>query len=120
MWTSNQNTIAKRRSFLGLGVAALVSLAVMGTSPAYADQLDDLRSAGALGEAFDGFTRAKAASAKSFSSSINEKRRKIYIKRAKSKGISVDQVGRVYAVQIAKKAPSGTWMLSANGKWSQK
>ncbi len=120
MWTANRNTNLKRRSFLGVSAAALVSLAVLVATPAHADQLDDLRASGALGEAFDGFTRARDASAKDFSSSINGKRRKIYIKRAKSEGISVDQVGSVYAAQIAKKAPDGTWMLSASGEWSRK
>jgi len=120
MWTAKKSMNMKRRTFIGLSGAAMLSFAMLVSMPAQADQLDDLRMSGALGEAYDGFTRARAASAESYSASVNEKRRKIYIKRAKSQGASTEQVGKVYATQIASKAPKGTWFLSESGKWSQK
>ncbi|WP_051548246.1 YdbL family protein [Sneathiella glossodoripedis] len=89
-------------------------------SPALADDLDQLRSAGTVGEAFDGYARARSDSAKDFVATVNAKRREIYAKRAQKEGVSVEQVGRVYAAEIIKKAPDGTWVLSESGKWTQK
>lgn len=120
MWTDKQDRNMNRRIFLGAGVALAFSASLLTSMPVLADQLTDLRKSGAVGEAYDGFARAKEASAKSFVQGVNGQRRKIYTKRAKSQGVSVDQIGRVYASQIAKKAPSGTWLLSESGKWSKK
>ncbi|MEH6405594.1 MAG: DUF1318 domain-containing protein [Sneathiella sp.] len=116
----NQNRTSSRRFFLGAIAASIIATSFMSAAPAFADKLDTLRASGVLGEAFDGFTRAKEKSAKAVSTDINAKRRKIYIKRAKAQKVSVEQVGQVYAAQIAKKAPSGTWLLSKNGSWHQK
>jgi len=120
MFSFNQNRKPSRRSFLGGVGVSVLAISLMATGPTFADELDDLRISGAIGEAFDGFTRARDNSVKAIVVDINSQRRKIYIKRAKVKKISVEQVGQVYAGQIAKQAPSGTWFLSKKGKWSQK
>jgi hypothetical protein len=106
--------------FLGGVLAFSLICASLPSSFAWADQLNDLRVSGAVGEAFDGFARARDSSANAFVEDVNEKRRQIYVKRAKSEGVSVDQVGRVYAAQIVQKAPKGTWFLGEDGKWAQK
>ena len=116
-WTLSRRKLL-RGSIIPLAVA--VGLPLFTIMPARADQLDDLRASGAVGEAYDGFARARNASAAEFVKNLNEQRRAIYVKRAKSEGVSVDQVGRVYAAQIIKKAPKGTWLLGENGKWTQK
>ena len=116
----NQNRKSSRRLFLGTIAASIIATSLMSAAPAFADDLDALRARGVIGEAFDGFTRAREKSAKTVSADINAKRRKIYIKRAKAQKVSIEQVGQVYAGQIAKKAPSGTWLLSKDGKWRQK
>lgn len=120
MWTRKQDTNMNRRFILTGLAMATAALLTLSPASAFADPLNDMRVAGAVGEAFDGFARARAKSAKDFVIDVNAKRRKIYVKRAKSQGVSVGQVGRVYAGQIAKKAPKGTWFLSENGKWKQK
>ena len=107
-----------RKALLSLTV--LTCLPLFAGTPASADQLDDLRRSGAVGEAFDGFARARDGSAQSFVATLNAQRRDIYVKRAKAENVTVEQVGRVYAVEIFKKAPSGTWFLNENGKWTQK
>lgn len=89
-------------------------------STANAQSLDALRDAGKVGEAFDGYARARDASVQSAVDAINAKRREIYQQRAAQQGVSVDQVGKVYAKQIVSKAPVGTWLLKANGSWVQK
>jgi uncharacterized protein YdbL (DUF1318 family) len=87
---------------------------------AMAQSLDDLRASGQVGEAFDGYARARAQTARSAVDDINAKRRTIYEERAKQQGISAAQVGQVYAAKIIEKAPAGTWLLSADGTWRQK
>jgi uncharacterized protein YdbL (DUF1318 family) len=120
MVQSFQSKFMKRRTFLlGMGVAVL-ALSLAGTPAAVADELDDLRASGAVGEAFDGYARARSGSAKDFVATVNGKRREIYTKRAKKEGASVEQVGLVYAAQIIKKAAKGTWILAEDGAWSQK
>ena len=108
-----------RRTVLA-GLALSLALAA---GPALAGALDDLRASGAVGERFDGFVElhdASAAGAKAKVAQVNKKRRGIYEKRAKADGATVEQVGQVYAQEIMKKAPKGTWFLEKNGKWIQK
>lgn len=111
-----------RRGFLrtALVTGFALSAAFIAMPSAHADQLNDLRLSGAVGEAFDGYARARKESAKDFVISVNKQRRSIYVKRAKKQGVSAGQVGRVYAGQIAKKAPAGTWFLREDGEWEQK
>ena len=45
---------------------------------------------------------------------------KIYAKRAREQKISANKVGRLYAGQIAAKAPKGTWILPQSGAWKRK
>ncbi|WP_340150585.1 YdbL family protein [uncultured Sneathiella sp.] len=122
MPTGKINGQLNRRTFLrgALLSAVIVSGLPLFSGAAWADQLDDLRASGAVGEAFDGFARARGSSAKAFVDNLNEQRRAIYVKRAKDQNVSVDQVGRVYAAQILSKAPKGTWILGENGNWTQK
>ena len=118
MGTQGNGGGLRRRRFLALAVAAV--LIAVGGPPAIAQSLDGLRASGAVGEGFDGFARARDASAQSAVSSVNAKRRAIYEKRARSQGVSVDQVGRIYAKEILSKAPPGTWFLNEAGRWTQK
>jgi uncharacterized protein len=120
MLNIKQNRKYSRRFLLGYMLVASVLCVSVISSPAWADQLDELRASGAVGEAFDGYARARDSSANGFVTELNDKRRDIYIKRAKSDGVGVEQVGRVYAAQIIQKVPAGTWILSENGKWTQK
>ncbi len=109
-----------RRTFLMLAAALALTVA-MGGSPAMAQSLDALRSSGAVGERFDGLVVARdggSATAK-FVEGVNAQRLNIYRERAAAQGVSLEQVGRVYAQQIRKSAPRGTWFLQDNGNWTQ-
>ena len=109
-----------RRTFLMLAAALALTVA-MGGSPAMAQSLDALRSSGAVGERFDGLVVARdggAATAK-FVEGVNAQRLNIYRERAAAQGVSLEQVGRVYAQHIRKSAPRGTWFLQDNGNWTQ-
>ena len=108
-----------RRAFM----AATAMLPFVAALPAFADSLDDLRAAGAVGERFDGFLELRDGSksgAKATVNQVNRKRRKIYEKRANQEGTDLASVGQIYAKQIMAKAPKGTWFLSADGEWMQK
>lgn len=109
-----------RRFVLG-AVLALMIGAVTGL-PALAQSLQDLRASGVIGEAFDGYARVRtsAGAAQSLVDATNAQRRAIYQKRAQEQGISVDQVGQVYAKVIFDKAQAGDWFLLNSGKWVQK
>jgi uncharacterized protein YdbL (DUF1318 family) len=105
----------------GLMVLAML-VAVAALQPARADQLDDLRAAGALGEANTGYlvVRSGGGAAKAVADKVNSQRRAIYAKRASEEGVPVDQVGKLYLPLILQKAPPGTWYQDASGQWKQK
>ncbi len=87
------------------------------SSPANAQSLEDLRVSGAVGERFDGYVAARNPDAKIFADQVNAKRRQIYQERAAAQGVSVDQLGRVYAQELLKRLPSGTWLQKQDGSW---
>lgn len=87
------------------------------TGAAQAQSLDQMRSSGAVGERYDGLLVARDNSASGFVSQVNAQRMKIYRDAAAKQGVSVEQVGKVYAQQIMRKAPPGTWFLGQDGKW---
>ncbi len=111
-------------SFRAGGLALAVSLLLAVVAPAaFAQSLDELRASGAIGERYDGYLvvrDAKAAGATSVVNEVNAKRKSLYEQRAASEGVSPEDVGRVYAAQIMKQAPGGTWFLDANGNWQLK
>ena len=105
-----------------LSLAAVALVAVPGLSAA--GQLEELRSAGSVGEGYDGYVAIRdkepSAELKQAVAEINQKRKAIYEKRAAEEGVPVEQVGRVYANKIVDEAPVGTWFLSEDKVWKQK
>ena len=81
-------------------------------------------AAGTVGERFDGYAAVRDSGApadiRNLVAEINAKRTQVYEGRAASEGVSVGQVGRVYAKQIFAAAPGGTWFLLESGEWVQK
>ena len=122
MSLSSQSRVVSRRSLLkGCALLALTcALSLGAVSTGFAQSLDDLRVSGKVGEAFDGFARARDANVQETVSDINAKRRSIYNERAQEQGISPDQVGIIYAEQIIANSPDGTWLLMKDGSWRQK
>ena len=105
-------------------VALLAVLLARGSAARADDRLDELRKAGAIGERYDGTAVVHAtgadATVKALVDQINTKRRQIYEEQAKKEGAPATEVGKVYAAQIAAKAPPGTWLLGEDGNWVQK
>jgi hypothetical protein len=111
-----------RRSFLALAAALWPALALPG--PAAAASLDQYRARGVIAERFDGYVEIRVsdppAEAKRIVGQVNDKRRKVYEKRAQQQGVSVGAVGKVYAEQILKNAPAGTYFKQPNGSYVRK
>jgi hypothetical protein len=51
---------------------------------------------------------------------VNAERRQLYAERARTEGVPIDAIGKIYAGEIIKSAPAGTWFLSENGQWTRK
>jgi uncharacterized protein YdbL (DUF1318 family) len=85
--------------------------------------LDAPRAAGIAGERYDGFAVARGSASPEVAAlvaQVNAERRAVYAQRAQSDKVSIDAVGRIYALEIMKSAPPKTWFLSESGQWSQK
>ncbi len=123
-----QVTIMIQRMRLETLAAFLVLMAALGVlcapSPALAQSLDQLRAQGVVAERFDGYVEVRQGNApaavKAQVDKVNAERRAIYRKRASEQGVQADQVARVYAKQILKSAPKGTFFRQENGKLVQK
>jgi uncharacterized protein YdbL (DUF1318 family) len=106
------------KSLLGIMNAILLALSLCGVS-AWADTLENLRASGAIGESYNGYVVAKDPGARAEADAINAKRKAIYQEKAIAQGVSIDQVEKVYAEEIFKKVPAGTW-IQVNGQWTKK
>ena len=106
-------------SLFSLLVAAIIALPIM-SLPAAAQSLDDLRSSGKVGERYDGLAVARDSSAAAIVKQVNAKRQAIYAEQAKKQGVSTTQVGAIYAREIMKNVPNGTWFLTEQGEWRQR
>ncbi|MGE4220279.1 MAG: YdbL family protein [Alphaproteobacteria bacterium] len=86
--------------------------------------LDAPRAQGIVGERFDGLAvirqPAAAGGLESVVADINAKRQALYQRRASSEGVPVTEIGKIYAKEIFRSAPAGTWFLQENGSWIQK
>jgi len=99
--------------WLALILAAFIAM------PVWADSLENLRASGAIGESYNGYVVAREPSAQGEAEEINAKRRTIYQGEATAKGIDIDQVAKVYAAEIIRTVPPGTW-IQTNGQWKKK
>jgi uncharacterized protein len=104
--------------------AALLILAFASDLRAQSTRLlDGPRAAGTVGERYDGYAIARGAVSADLAKlidQVNGERRAIYAAEAKSKNVPIEEIGKVYAGQILKSAPAGTWFLGENGQWTRK
>lgn len=110
--------IMNTRPLSGIIAVILLALSLYGTS-AWADSLENLRASGVIGESHNGFVVARDPGAQAEAEAINAKRRSIYEEKAAAQGVNIDQVGKVYAEEIFRKVPAGTW-IQVNGQWVRK
>jgi uncharacterized protein YdbL (DUF1318 family) len=109
-----------RRLLVILAVALLLPAAAL----AQGRPLDAPRAAGQVGERFDGFAVVRDASApadvRALVDQANAERRTLYQQRASGNGTTQDAVGKIYAQEILKNAPAGTWFQQESGQWVKK
>ena len=108
----------KTRPFWRMLNIILLALLFCGTS-AWAGTLENLRASGAIGESYNGYVVAREPGAQAEADAVNAKRKTIYQEKAAAQGDSIDQVGKVYAEEIFKNVPAGTW-IQLNGNWTKK
>jgi uncharacterized protein YdbL (DUF1318 family) len=115
-----------RRALLLAG-ATLLALDVLFLSfDAFAQSarlLDAPRAAGTVGERYDGFAVTRGGATPGIAKlvdQVNDERRAVYAQQSKSTGAPVEAVGKIYAAEIMKSAPAGTWFLGENGQWTRK
>lgn len=124
---------AKRRATVNLGRRQFVTLLWAGfllcalpaaaSAQSQARLLDAPRAAGIVGERYDGYAVVRGAAPPdvvALVNSVNAERRAIYAQRAAAQRAPIEEVGKVYAAEIMKSAPKGTWFLSESGQWTQK
>ncbi len=127
--------LARRRLGVSLAavllVAALVPAVSLAQAPPAQPQsgqskwrlLDAPRAAGQVGERYDGFavTRANAPpDVAALVDKVNQDRREVYATRAEARGVPASEIAMVYALEIFRHAPAGTWFLGENGQWTRK
>jgi uncharacterized protein YdbL (DUF1318 family) len=104
--------------------ALLVALlGLPGVARAQARLLDAPRAAGTVGERFDGYAVARGSVSPDIAAlidKVNKERRAVYATRAASENVPIEAIGKIYAAEIMKSAPAGTWFLSESGQWAQK
>ena len=106
------------KSFSEMTRAILLGLIFCSTL-AWADTLENLRASGAIGESTTGYVVARDSAVQAEADAINAKRKAIYQEKAAAQGVSIDQVGKVYAKEIFQTVPAGTW-IQVNGQWVKK
>jgi uncharacterized protein len=113
-----------RRALCRTGLLALLALSLSRAALAQSTRLlDGPRAAGTVGERYDGYAVAHgkaSADVAKLVDQVNAERRAVYAERAKNTGAPTEAVGKIYAQEIMKSAPAGTWFLGENGQWTRK
>jgi uncharacterized protein len=117
--------MTRRRLVWRLGSAALLVAFFSPPAVGRAESrlLDAPRAAGIVGERFDGYAVARGSVSPDVAAlidKVNNERRAVYAARAQSENVPVEAIGKIYAAEIMKSAPAGTWFLSESGQWVKK
>ncbi len=122
MWKPSRSFEPKRRllPLAAAGIALAPSLALAQTP---ARPLDAPRAAGTVGERYDGYAAVRPGASPDIAAlveRVNVERRALYTERAKAQSVPVQEIGKIYALEIIKSAPKGTWFQAEDGSWTQK
>jgi len=114
-----------RRRLIALALAGVLMCALGMDAGAQSQTrlLDAPRAAGIVGERYDGFAVVRGAASPDIVAlvdSVNAERRTVYAQRAAAERAPIEAVGKIYAAEIIKSAPPGTWFLSEAGQWTRK
>ena len=107
-------------------IGALLGIAVLGpsflTTAAVALDLDQAKAQGLVGERQDGYIGqvSGGGDVAVFVAQINAERRAAYENVASQNGIPISQVERLAAQKLIERAPAGTFVMDASGRWFKK
>lgn len=104
-------------------LAFLAVFSILHTSPAQANQLDDAKRSGLVGETPRGYiapVKAPSASTTRLINDINSRRRAAYNNIAKKNGIPVQQVEALTGKRIIERSPAGIYFQDSGGNWKRK
>jgi hypothetical protein len=107
---------------LGALLAACVLFSAAAPAGA-ASTLDEYRAQGIIAERYDGLAEIRGQAspdADRLVKEVNAKRLEIYRQRAASQHVPVEEVGKIYAAEIAGKAPAGTYFKKPDGSYARK
>jgi len=108
----------------GLLALALLLFAAVPQALAQGKPLDAPRAAGTIGERYDGYVVLRDGNApqsvKNLVAETNAQRKALYEKRAKEDKAPVAAIGKIYAQQIIRSAPKGTYFLDESGRWTRR
>jgi hypothetical protein len=106
---------------------ALLAAFVLFSAAPYAgaaSALDEYRAQGVIAERYDGLVELRVnqapPDADRLVKEVNAKRLDIYRKRAQSQGVPVEEVGKIYALELAGTAPAGTYFRKPDGTYVRK
>jgi hypothetical protein len=114
------------RSALGLATLLLSTASILfAAAPgARAQDLEDARAAGWVGERPDGYVGVVAAGApawaKQLADDVNAKRKLKYAEIAKQNGTAVEAVAALAGAKLIERTPPGQYVLGADGRWQLK
>lgn len=100
--------------------AAALALAIAIPALAQAPAVDAARTAGSIGERFDGYVGIAASvdpAVRSQVGKINIQRRALYSNLAARKGVSPNEVGITAACELLRRVPVGGAYMLADGAW---
>jgi uncharacterized protein YdbL (DUF1318 family) len=105
-------------------IGVLSAAVLLAAAPlARADELDSAKAAGQVGERADGYLGVVGSAPPGISNLVNDvnaKRRAKYGEIAKQNGTAVDAVGALMGQKLIERAPSGQYVMGADGRWVKK
>jgi uncharacterized protein YdbL (DUF1318 family) len=104
--------------------AIVLLVAGLGTGTAEAGALEDAKAQGLVGERIDGYLgvvdSGAPGSVRSMVDQINAEREAKYAEIAKKQGAPVVAVAQIAGKKLIERAPSGEYVMGADGNWRQK
>lgn len=92
-------------------------------TPVEAASFDEFRKQGIIAERFDGYVETRLQgrpAAERIVEQVNAQRHQVYQRRADEQGVAKSEVEKVYAEQIFRAAPAGTYFRRSDGSYVQK
>ena len=113
------------RTCYRIGIIALVALALLAvpSGGVLADQLDDAKKAGGVGERPDGYLGVVGNASPQVTAlvqDINGKRRKQYQAIANKRGTSIAAVAALAGAKLVENAAPGEYVMTSSGNWVRK